>query len=349
LANTEWEHVTNADGSRQWKKVITGYRENGDVDGGYLTTEDLRELFNLLKTCQVYVFIESCYAGIHLENGINEETPTDACLCRSVYTSTSKHRPSWGSWLDRIAQGFIDGERVDEAVFAAAELVETQASMFSQAGHTGSENCDDTDGDGVCNGLEQSLEMDPTSTDTDDDGVLDGDEWRYDPDVPDSLRTPDDPTNPTDDDTDDDKLPDGEEQTNGTNPFDADSDDDRVSDWTEVHGLMDPLNPDTDGDGCGDGDEIDEGTDPRDPDSKGVSCAETPVVYEINPEAGSFEIEGHTLEFAWMGYETSFDLVIDGTKYNFNYGEAIDLGDGVTITVEWNADHTAVKVTVSTT
>ncbi|HCW32029.1 MAG: 5'-nucleotidase [Candidatus Peregrinibacteria bacterium GW2011_GWF2_39_17] len=319
-----------------YKKVTTGYHTSGDPSGGYFTSSALQELLNLLHTCQIYVFIDSCYSGSHLENGINQEIPGESCLCRSVYTSTSKERPSWGgAWIYKIAQGFAKGEKVAEAVYAAAEYVEKEFGMFSQAGHTDTERCEDNDGDGLCNGQERGREMDPDSIDSDDDGVPDHDEWGYGE------------TNPIDPDTDDDKLNDGEEREAGTNPFDQDSDDDDLNDWLEVHGGTDPLNPDTDGDGCTDGTEIQEGTNPRDAASKGLNCSGAPVTFEVNPELGEeFEVEGHTLKFGWVGYESSFDLWIDGEKYNKKYGENIDLGNGVSITVEWNADHTMLRVTV---
>lgn len=340
----EWKKVYDTTlGKSVLKKIKTGYHTSGNSGGGYFTTNDLRDLLNLLKTCQVYVFIESCYSGIHLEeNAINSDIPTEGCLCRAVYTSSTKDRVSYLTGFTwPIQQAFAAGKKVAEAMEDAAEFADKNLGDFPQAGFTSTTLCDDDDNDGLCNGKELEREMDPTSTDSDDDGIPDPNEWTYDPLISGGA------TNPTDPDTDDDKLTDGEEKEAGTNPFKTDTDEDDLSDWHEVHGGTDPLNPDTDGDGCTDGQEIKDGTNPRDAESKGLACSDTPVIIEINPELREeFEVEGHTLKFAWMGYDSTFDIWIDGKKYNKKYGEEIDLGNGVTITVEWNSDHTMVRVTV---
>lgn len=340
----EWQKVYDATlGKNILKKIKTGYHTSGNSAGGYFTTSDLRDLLNLLKTCQVYVFIESCYSGIHLEeNAINGDLPSEGCLCRSVYTSSTKDRVSYlTGFTYPIQQAFAAGKKVAEAMEAAAQFADKVLGDFPQAGFTSTTLCDDDDDDGLCNGKERERGMDPTSTDSDDDGILDADEWTYDPLISEGA------TNPTDPDTDDDKLTDGEEKEAGTNPFKTDTDADDLSDWHEVHGGTDPLNPDTDGDNCTDGAEIKDGTNPRDAESKGLNCSDTPVIMEINPELREeFEIEGHTFKFGWMGYDSTFDIWIDGEKYNKKYGEIIDLGNGVTITVEWNSDHTMAQVTV---
>lgn len=346
----EWQRVYDATTGKQiLKKVKTGYHTSGTSGGGYFTTSDLRDLLNLLKTCQVYVFIESCYSGSHLEeNAINSDIPSEGCLCRSVYTSSTKDRVSYlMGFVYPLQQAFAAGKHVAEAMVDVAQFEDKVLGDFPQVGFTSTTLCDDEDDDGLCNGKEVERGMDPTSTDSDDDGILDADEWTYDPSIPTDERSIDDATDPTNPDTDGDKLTDGEEKEAMTNPFNTDTDSDDLNDWDEVHGMTDPLDPDTDADGCSDGQEIKDGTNPRDAQSKGLACSDSPVVIEINPELGQeFDVEGHKLKFGWMGYDSTFDIWIDGEKYNKKYGETIDLGNGVTVTVEWNSDHTMVRVTV---
>jgi hypothetical protein len=139
----------------------------------------------------------------------------------------------------------------------------------------------DSDGDGLSDGVEEDLGTDPLNPDTDGDGLLDGFEVKFgldpltagdgnlDPDADglENLREQTLRTNPTDADTDDDGLLDGAEvDIHGTDPRNPDSDEDGLDDGQEVndHGT-DPLDDDTDGGGAPDGDEIADGTDPLEP------------------------------------------------------------------------------------
>ncbi|MEM1023150.1 MAG: FG-GAP-like repeat-containing protein [Myxococcota bacterium] len=86
----------------------------------------------------------------------------------------------------------------------------------------------DTDGDGLCDGEERSLDADPRMIDTDGDGLSDPEEvrqWK-------------------------------------SEPFDVDTDDDGLSDRREVDLGTSPVLPDTDGDGRDDGVELDASTHP---------------------------------------------------------------------------------------
>ncbi|MEN8039943.1 MAG: hypothetical protein ABFR95_00390 [Actinomycetota bacterium] len=115
----------------------------------------------------------------------------------------------------------------------------------------------DADDDGLLDGEEIALGLDPDDDDSDDDGLSDGDEVNIHG------------TDPLDPDTDDDGLSDGDEvNIHGTDPLDPDTDDDGLSDGDEVniHGT-DPLDPDTDNDGLDDGLEVEFGTDPLDSDT----------------------------------------------------------------------------------
>jgi len=89
----------------------------------------------------------------------------------------------------------------------------------------------DADGDGLKNGEEEDLGLDPDDADSDDDG-----------------------------------LDDGAEIDLGSDPLEPDSDGDGLLDGDEVDLGTDVNNPDTDGDGYNDHDEDYEGTDPLDED-----------------------------------------------------------------------------------
>ena len=139
----------------------------------------------------------------------------------------------------------------------------------------GSDDLDDTDGDGLSDPAEVVLGTDPNNPDTDGDGLNDGEEVEgYG-------------TDPLDADTDDDGLEDGAEATNGTDPLNADTDDDGLSDGEEVNTTnTDPNNPDSDDDGLSDGDEVNtHNTDPNNPDSDedGLSDGDEVNTYNTDP------------------------------------------------------------------
>ncbi len=126
-------------------------------------------------------------------------------------------------------------------------------------------NDPDTDDDGLTDFEEvQSQEFgcpDPLVADSDNDGLLDGFESTLG-------------LNPCNSDEDGDLLPDGVEVSIGTDPFDPDTDNDGLFDGTEVDsaqgtGCPSPLVADSDGDGLADGAEVDLGTDPCNVDTDG--------------------------------------------------------------------------------
>ena len=117
---------------------------------------------------------------------------------------------------------------------------------------------DDTDGDGLPNGIEFTTGTDPTVKDTDGDGLSDGDEVNITG------------TYPKDEDTDDDGLIDGEEVNRipPTDPKLADTDGDGLTDLDELETFKtEPTKADTDEDGFNDSTEISSGSNPKNADS----------------------------------------------------------------------------------
>jgi hypothetical protein len=84
---------------------------------------------------------------------------------------------------------------------------------------------DDFDGDGLSNGQEIALGLDPFTNDL-------------------AL------------DNDGDGLSNGDEAARGTDPNDADSDDDGLTDGAEIAAGLDPLDSDSDDDGLPDGEDV---------------------------------------------------------------------------------------------
>ena len=111
----------------------------------------------------------------------------------------------------------------------------------------------DTDGDGLSNSLEYTLNTDPTVADSDGDGLSDGQEVNTTHTDPSNIDTDNDGltdaqevntthTDPTNPDTDGDGLTDGQEvNVSHTDPTKADSDGDGQNDYTEVTFGSDPL------------------------------------------------------------------------------------------------------------
>jgi len=144
---------------------------------------------------------------------------------------------------------------------------------------------DDADDDGLTNAEEDALETDPRDGDTDSDGMPDGWEvnMQLDPLVDDAGDDPDSDTlsnleeygygtHPKKPDTDSDGLDDNVEiNTHGTDPVDSDSDDDGMPDGYEIAQSFDPnvddASDDADSDGLSNLEEYQHGTDPHDSDS----------------------------------------------------------------------------------
>jgi TolB protein len=155
-----------------------------------------------------------------------------------------------GQGLTRPARETQIAANLTEVIFGGTE---TAVAHMTQAAVLGEE---DSDGDGLTNTEEETLQTDPMNPDSDGDEISDGDEvLLYG-------------TNPLLADSDEDGLSDGDEiLRRSTNPLNADSDSDSIIDGTEIELGTDPLNQDSDQDELLDGDEVLLGTDPTNPDT----------------------------------------------------------------------------------
>lgn len=242
----------------------------GRPDGGMLFSSELKSLLNKIKSCQVKVFIESCYSGSHLELGLNR-IPEDAqgCLCRTVVVSSNADQVSYAGGFDSFAQGFQENGRFDEAYRRLNQWSRDWSGDFTDlvlnplVQSTDCILCLDLDEDGILTGeeLDGSL-SDPELEDTDGDGLPDPDEVRLG-------------TQPREEDSDGDGMRDGEEVERRTDPLNPDSDGDGLSDRYETYLQCDPNNPDTDGDGLTDGQEVYQiRTQPTNRDTDGDGCTD---------------------------------------------------------------------------
>ncbi len=163
--------------------------------------------------------------------------------------------------------------------------------------YEGNPEITDTDSDGLSDGEELRLGIDPFNPDSDGDGLMDGEEINTyltlpgDPDTDDDGLTDGEEvltygTLPTDYDHDNDGLKDGAEvNTYGTDPLIFDTDSDGLSDGLEVNLYStNPLLSDTDNDTLIDGDELNlYGTDPTIPDTDGDGLPDNIDIFKTMP------------------------------------------------------------------
>ncbi len=167
----------------------------------------------------------------------------------------------------------LDG-RTDN--FASGSSDSYPTVKFGYTMYFGTNDEDDDDGDGVNNGTERMMGLDPNDPDTDGDGLTDGEELKV-------YKT-----NPLQSDTDGDGIKDGEEVWRyQTDPLKADTDGDGLNDGDEIFNRnTDPLKADTDKDGLTDGEELlTYHTDPlnQDTDGDGVGDADEVFTYKTDP------------------------------------------------------------------
>ncbi|NIP34391.1 MAG: DUF4129 domain-containing protein [Thermoplasmata archaeon] len=187
------------------------------------------------------------------------------------------------------------------------------------------EEDEDTDGDGIADGV------DP---DDDGDGLPDDLEWELG-------------TNPIDPDTDHDLLDDASELLNGTSPVNGDSDGDGIADGVEVIILgTDPLDRDTDGAGACDIQELEYHVDPLDPSDDHIAldadCDGIPDAEEArigtDPDSWDSDLDGLSdgLELDLgtdpINWDTDGDGVPDGEELDMRTDPLVrdTDGDGLT-------------------
>jgi len=263
--------------------------EIGHPEGGTLWAPRFKDMLNTLRSCDVTVWIDSCFSGSHLERSLNQLTPEIAshgCMCRLVVVSSSARQISGqGALLGMIEdlgtmnfkEAFLEArhgmsgpsvpfDRTKRKYLQTMQVQSTPPVLCldpdGDGVYTGTEifdgtdiNDPDSDDDGLNDGVEKGLGTDPLDKDTDNDGLDDGVEiWIG--------------TDPNDSDTDGDGLNDQYEIFAGTDPHDTDTDDDGLIDGDEVYIYhTNPADADSDDDEFNDGTEIENGTDPNDPES----------------------------------------------------------------------------------
>ncbi len=165
----------------------------------------------------------------------------------------------------------------------------------------------DPDGDGLSNGKEFELGLNPSSADTDQDGVRD------------DVEVADGRTNPLSPDTDGDGFPDGWERAHGLDPGSAtdgmqDANQNGVQDGWEFLIRYDAANADTDGDGIPDRDELLAGSDPyRFADSNGDGLRDALVRGTgINPFRNDNDGDGLSNSEEWIRGTDPFLADTDG-------------------------------------
>jgi gliding motility-associated-like protein len=242
---------------------------------------------------------------------------------------------------DTDGDGVLDGTEVTDTtnpidpcslIFANQTVTPTQA--WNQL---------DCDLDGLTNGVEITLGLDPTNPDTDGDGVIDGTEVsnNTNPSDPCSFIFANQTVVPSTAwnslDCDNDGLTNIDELLNGTNPTNPDSDGDGVLDGTEVNDNTNPTDPcsllfasqtvtavnswsglDCDNDGLSNGNEVQLGTDPTNPDSDGDGVLDGIEVNDgtnpINPCDLIFANQTVAPDAAWLTTDCDGDGLSNGEE-----------------------------------
>ncbi|HKJ41439.1 MAG TPA: hypothetical protein VKA27_05060, partial [Sunxiuqinia sp.] len=257
--NPEHEVPQKDDHGRPTGKSIKA----GSPKGGFFNTDSLKHYFDMLRSCDVKIFLQTCYGGSHLENGINAlpDSTNDGCLCRLIVVSSTARQTSRESGYRAFVKALKDSADFEKAALSFRDFLlnrlnnrdymkDFNMKQFAQISSTDNRFCADEDGDGLTYGEEiQGQFSDPGKKDTDGDGLSDGKEKQIG-------------TNPRKKDSDDDGVLDKNEVNGGTNPNDPDTDNDGINDGEEYRLGTSPNNADTDDDGVSDGLEIELGTNP---------------------------------------------------------------------------------------
>ena len=173
----------------------------------------------------------------------------------------------------------------------------------------------DSDGDGLPDGVELSLGLDPLRTDSNFNGIPDGSEDSDGDGLP-NIEEVAENTDPNNADTDGDGLPDGEEVVDGadgttTNPLVADTDGDGMLDGYESRFGLDPNDPsdaplDNDGDGLTNLEESELGTDPFNDDIT------PPQVAQIDPVDGTLDVATNSVIVVRFSEPLAGFSIVDG-------------------------------------
>lgn len=173
----------------------------------------------------------------------------------------------------------------------------------------------DNEPDGLTNLQEYQYRSNPNSDDSDGDGLLDG------------VEVNTHGTHPAKADTDDDGLDDGAELLKGTDPLVDDTDGDGLLDGAEIDWDSNPFVTDSDGDTISDGDEVNiYGSNPMSTDSDGDGLSDEDEVNTYGTSPSSADTDGDTLSDP----DELAGIIVNGVTYNTSPLAADTDGDGVT-------------------
>ncbi|WP_333636803.1 hypothetical protein [Ruminococcus sp.] len=157
---------------------------------------------------------------------------------------------------------------VEQELLSGNKIISNTVSLTSNENGEYEVYMEDSDGDGLCDPLEDYLGTDKNNANTDDDGLTDYEELYYTQTDPLKYDSDDNGICDADEDIDEDGLSFRQELDLTTDPFNNDTDFDGLSDGDEVNVYgTDPLKKDTDDDGLIDGKEPEYSCDPLNPDS----------------------------------------------------------------------------------
>ena len=157
---------------------------------------------------------------------------------------------------------------VEQELLSGNKMISNTVSLTANENGEYEVYMEDSDGDGLCDPLEDYLGTDKNNANTDDDGLTDYEELYYTQTDPLKYDSDDNGICDADEDIDEDGLSFRQELDLTTDPFNNDTDFDGLSDGDEVNVYgTDPLKKDTDDDGLIDGKEPEYSCDPLNPDS----------------------------------------------------------------------------------
>jgi hypothetical protein len=165
------------------------YENIGTKAGRVVKTQTLKKWLNKIKSCRVRVFIDSCYSGTLLAQGLNKLDGSmidQGCHCRTVMTTASKRQLGYRTDVDTLTKSLK--EEKGKLLYAFFNYQTKMEDYFGDEYSTKRRSplvqstdcllCKDHDGDGLLTGVELKGEYsDPTIKDTDKDGLNDAAEY----------------------------------------------------------------------------------------------------------------------------------------------------------------------------